>query len=210
MTAINFEKDRIFGVMDASKANTEGLELRYEVEHGQEGDPCYLRQRVYRDADGNYYMAAKGGADATLGFETRYSLSGREVLIPMRPEAPTIWAESNLCGEEYGRASEEFKIPASFMHKDIWLYQQGITAGQQGYVYERLWKTDGGSYILFSTEYGYPCPGYNAPVLGLNGDGTCRDDLYIYYITPETAQRWAEARGMGLMADRETFGGCAA
>lgn len=198
-----FNSDKIFGVKEGSGTNTEGLELRYEVEHREEGDPNYLRQRVYRDADGNYYMVVKGGADATLGFGTKYPVGGREVLIPVRPEALAIWAETNLYGEEYERALEEFKVPENFRRKTVWLYQQGN-------VYEFLWKTDGGFCMLVSTEYEYPCPGCNMPFVDLDEDGDCRDDLYIYHVTPETARRWAEARGMGEAACREAFGDCAA
>lgn len=201
----NHDNDRVFGVTEASEASTEGLELRYEVEHKQEGDSCYLRQRVYRDKDGKYYLAVKGGADATamLTLETLYYPKGREVLIPVRPEALSIWAKHNLHGEEYERALAEFKLPENIRHKTVWRYQQG-------YVYEFLWKTDGDFCMLFSTEdAAYPCPGYNVPFIDLDEDGTCRDDLYIYYVTPETARRWAEARGMGEADCREAFGDCA-
>lgn len=205
-----FNNDRVFNVKEASEADIEGMELRYEVEHREEGDPNYLRQRVYRDKDGNYYLAMKSGTTATamLSVEVRYHPDGREVLIPVRPEALASWVQSNLYGEDYGRAMEEFKTPEAFKHRKVWLYQQGTEAGQQGYVHEFLWKVDGGFYMLFSTEYDYPCPGYNVPFI--DEGGACRDDLYIYYVTPETARRWAEARGMGEMACREAFGDCAA
>jgi len=208
----NYDKEKVFGVKEASEADIEGLELRYEVEHRKEGDPCYLRQRVYRDKDGNYYLALKSGTDATamLSMELWYHPGGREVLIPVRPEALLYWARNNLHGEDYGRAMEEFKTPEAFEHRKIWLYQQGAEAGQQGYVHEFLWKVGDGLYMLFSTEDDYPCPGYNSPFVDLSKGSDCRDDLYIYYVTPETARRWAEARGMGEMACQEAFGDCAA
>lgn len=207
-----FNSDKIFGVKEGSEADTEGMELRYEVEHREEGDPNYLRQRVYRDKDGNYYLAMKSGTTATamLSSEVWYHPDGREVLIPVRPEALFYWARNNLHGEDYGRALEEFKAPEAFKHRKVWLYQQGAEAGQQGYVHEFLWETDGDFYVLFSTEYEYPYPGCNMPFVDLDEDGDCRDDLYIYYVTPETARRWAEARGIGEAACRETFGDCAA
>lgn len=208
----NYDKDKVFGVKEASEADTEGLELRYEVEHGEEGGPCYSRQRVYRDKDGNYYLALKSGTAATamLAMETRYHSDGREVLIPVRREALATWAQHNLDGEDHGRAWEEFKTPEAFEHKTIWLYQQGAEAGQQGYVHEFLWKVGDGLYMLFSTEDDYPCPGYSSPFVDLSKGGDCRDDLYIYYVTPETARRWAEARGMGERACQKAFDDCAA
>lgn len=207
-----FNNDRVFNVKEASEVDTEGMELRYEVEHREEGDPNYLRQRVYRDKDGNYYLAMKSGTTATamLSSEVWYHPDGREVLIPVRPEALAIWAKHNLHGEEYERALAEFRLPENVRHKTVWRYQQGAEVGQQGYVYEFLWKTDDGFYMLFSTDCDYPCPGYNSPFIDLDEDGTCRDDLYIYYVTPETARRWAEARGMGEVVCREAFGDCAA
>lgn len=102
------DKEKIFGATEVADSNIEGLELRYEVEHGQEGEHCYLRQRVFRDKDGNYFMAVKGGLDIAFGIGPRYPLRGREVLISIRPEALAIWAEHNLCGDKYKRAIEEF------------------------------------------------------------------------------------------------------
>lgn len=209
---INHDNDKIFGITEVPEVGIEGLELRYEVEYKQEGEPYYHRQRVYRGKDGKYYLAVKGGTDATvmLTIETWYHPDGREALIPVRPEALSIWAKHNLHGEDYERALAEFKLPENIKHETVWLYQQGVEANQQGYVHEFLWKTDGGFYVLFSTDCDYPCPGYNTPYIDLDENGTCRDDLYIYYVTPETAQRWAEGRGMGEMACRKTFDHCAA
>lgn len=61
MSNHNCDKDKVFGVMEAPEADTEGMELRYEAEVGQEGDPSYLRQRVYRDANGKYCVFDVGG-----------------------------------------------------------------------------------------------------------------------------------------------------
>lgn len=201
------DKARAFGVTEATKANTEGLELRYEMEHGQEGEPYYYRQRVFRDKGGKYYLAVRGRKNATamLSFETWYNLDGREVLIPIRPEALAVWLRYNLYGDEYERAREEFKqAPEAYQYETVYTYQQGDT-------YEFLQRTTGDRYMLFSTDADYPYPGFNMPYFGCdeNGVDNSRDDLYIYYVTPETARRWAEARGMGEAACKEVFGRCA-
>lgn len=188
--------DKIFGVKEVPDFSTNGLELRYEAEAGQEGDPDYLKEQIFRDENGNYFLAAKGGINATIGFETPYYLDGREVLIPICPEALAGWAGSNLCGEEYAHALEEFKIPETFEYKTVWLFQQGVDTSQQGFIFEFLWKTADGLYVLFSTDASYPAFGHIAPFTEFGEGGTCRDDLYMYFLMPETAQRWAEARGM--------------
>lgn len=202
----NIEKDNIFGVKEAPNFRTDGLELRYEVECGQEGDPDYLRERVYRDEDGNYFMAVKGGMDATFGFETAYHLDGREVLFSTAAKALAFWAEFGLYGEECERALNEFKIPEPGRHKTIWEYQQGVSACQQGYVYELLLKTPDNAYALLSTDASYPCFGCNMTFVECDKGGARRDDLNFYYITPETARRWAEARGMGETDCQRVFG----
>lgn len=74
------------------------------------------------------------------------------------------------------------------------------------YIHEVLWKTADGLYILFSTDDSYPAFGYNAPFIEFGEGGTSRDDLFIYYITPETARRWAEARGMDEETCHKVFG----
>ena len=201
------DKEQIFGGKEITEANAEGLELRYQVEVGQEGEANYCRQRVYRALDGKYYLAIKGGPDATtmLSPEIQYYPDGREVLIPVRPEALVTWAERNLYGNEYERAMEEFgQAPETYHYETLWTYQQGD-------MYEFLQRTTGDRYMLFSTDAGYPCPGYNTPYIELNEDGTgkSRDDLYIYYVVQETARRWAEARGMDEAACKEVFGRCA-
>lgn len=210
MCVINYalslgDKERIFGIEEAAEANIEGLELRYEVEHKQEREPYYLRQRIYRDKGGKYYLAVKGGADATamLSIETWYYPDGREVLIPVRPEALAIWLRHNLHGDEYERALEEFKSPETLKHETVWTYQQDG-------IYEFLWKADNNLYVLFSTDPDYPCPGFNMPYIEFNEDGTdnSRDDLYIYYVVQETARRWAETRGMDEATCKEVFGRC--
>lgn len=106
------DKEKIFGVKGASGFSTDGLEVRYKVEHGQEGQPDYLRQQVLRDTDGNYFMDVKNGSNgAMLSLETVYQFNEPEVLFPIRPEALVCWAEINLYGEDRMRAQEEFKIP---------------------------------------------------------------------------------------------------
>ena len=55
------DKEKIFGVKEAPEFSTDGLELRYEAEDGQEGETDYLWQRVFRDENGNYFIAVKGG-----------------------------------------------------------------------------------------------------------------------------------------------------
>ena len=194
------DKEKIFGVKEAPNFSTDGLELRYEAEDGQEGETDYLWQRVFRDENGNYFIAVKGGIDATFGFETRYYLDGREVLIPTRPEALASWAEHNLPGEECKRALDEFKIPEHINFKTVWLFQQGN-------IHEVLWKSDGDFCVLFSTDNTYPCLGCNVPLVDFDGSsGGNRDDLYCYYIAPETARRWAEARGMDEETCQKVFG----
>ena len=194
------DKEKIFGVKEAPNFSTDGLELRYEVEFGQDGEHHYVRQQVFRDENGNYFIAVKGGIDATFGFETRYYLDGREVLIPTRPESLASWAEHNLPGEECKRALDEFKIPEHINFKTVWLFQQGN-------IHEVLWKSDGDFCVLFSTDNTYPCLGCNVPLVDFDGSsGGNRDDLYCYYIAPETARRWAEARGMDEETCQKVFG----
>ena len=199
------DKDEIFGVKEVSGFSTNGLELRYKVESGQEGEDNYLMQRVYRDKNGNYFFAAKGGANATIGLETSYPLNGWEVLIPIRPEALAVWGQNSLCGEECKRALEEFEIPKAINHKTIWLHQQGLIAGQENYVFEFLRKTDSGFYMLLSTECDYPCFGYHIPFTN-HLYGIRNDYLFTYFIAPETARRWAEARGMAEADCQRVFG----
>lgn len=195
------DKEKIFGVKGAPGFSTDGLEVRYKVEHGQEGQPDYLRQQVLRDTDGNYFMDVKNGSNgAMLSLETVYQFNEPEVMFPIRPEALVRWAEINLYGEDRMRAQEEFKIPEHTNFETVWLHQQGN-------IHEVLWKTDGDFYVLLSTDYSYPCPGYNVPLVDFDGNsGGSRDDLYFYYIMPETARRWAEARGMDEETCQKVFG----
>ena len=44
------DKEKIFGVKEAPNLSTDGLELRYEAELGQEGEPHCVRQQVFRDS----------------------------------------------------------------------------------------------------------------------------------------------------------------
>lgn len=198
------DKEKIFGLKEAPNFSTDGLELHYEVKHGQKGEPHYLRQRVFRDKDGKHFLALKGGTDATamLTVETLYNPGGREVLIPIQPKALGIWAEHNLYGEEHERALDEFKSfenPESFEYKTIWTHQEDC-------ICEFVWKADNDCYILFSTDPDYPYPGHGAPYIEMEEGGMCRDDLYIYYVTPDTARRWAEARGMAEADCQKVFG----
>ena len=190
------DKEKIFGVKEAPNFSTDGLELRYEAEDGQEGETDYLWQRVFRDENGNYFIAVKGGIDATFGFETRYYLDGREVLIPTRPEALASWAEHNLPGEECKRALDEFKIPEHINFKTVWLFQQGN-------IHEVLWKSDGDFCVLFSTDNTYPCLGCNVPTL--------RSVVHCVNVTMPIAHgrsihRRAEARGMDEETCQKVFG----
>lgn len=195
------DKEKIFGVKEAPNFSTDGLELRYEVEFGQDGEHHYVRQQVFRDENGNYFLAIKGGTNGVmLSLETTYQFSESEVLFPIRPEALARWAAINLCGEDCRRAQEEFKNPEFTSSETVWLFQQGS-------IHEVLWKVDGDFYILLSTDYDYPCPGYNVPLVDFDGSsGGNRDDLYCYYIAPETARRWAEARGMDEETCQKVFG----
>ena len=198
-------RDNIFGVKEVTESDTKNLELRYKMNSGKRDKSNYLEQRVFRDKDGNYFMEVKGGAAAAIGPAEIYHLDGRDVIIPVRPEALATWAERNLYGEEYACALEEFKAPEVLNHETVWKYQQGVKAGQQGYIYEFLWKVTSRLYMLFSTDAFYPYQGYNTPYIEFDKGGTHRDDLYLYYITPETARRWAEARGMGEAACQMVF-----
>lgn len=197
------DNDEIFGVKEVPGFSTNSLELRYEVEYGQEGESDYLRQQIYLDENGNYFFAAKGGANATIGFETSYPLNGREVLIPVRQEALAVWAQDNLCGKEYERALEEFKLP-KIKYETIWLYQQGHAVSLDNFIYEFLWKTNNGFYMLHSTKSDYPCFGYHTPLIDCQYE-IWAPRMYIYYVTPETARRWAEARGMSEAACQKVF-----
>ena len=106
--------------------STDGLELRYEAELGQEGEPHCVRQQVFRDENGNYFLAIKGGTNGVmLSLETTYQFSEPEVLFPIRPEALARWAAINLCGEDCRRAQEEFKNPEFTSSETVWLFQQG-------------------------------------------------------------------------------------
>ncbi len=198
------DKEKIFGVQETSKVNLDGMELRYEAECGQAGEPNYSKVQVMRNEKGNYFVKVKNGPLSGVGCFLPDSLAGREVCFPSTPQALYNWAGMYLAGEDYGRALEEFQCGASvFQYEKIWKYQHDDT-------YEFLLKTDDGSYMLFSTDSSYPCYGCNQLWTECNEDGSgdCRDDLYLYYITPEVARRWAEFRGMKEDTCQEIFGRC--
>lgn len=202
------KKNDIFGVTGTSLSGIKGMELRYKAENHETSNPNYLRQSILRDKNGNYFLHIKCGGRARIGTGNSFPIDGKEVLIPIAREALYDWAEFNLAGEEYASALEEFKRSDTFRHKKVWQYQNEVKMGQPGHVYEFLLKTDVNGYILFSTDCSYPYFAHNTTWVDLNEDDSSdiRDDLYMYYVTPETARRWAEARGMDEHTCRTVFG----
>lgn len=122
----NHIKDKIFGVTEASKSATEGMELRYTKEIGKAGEPDYIRQRVLRSKDGSYYLLADGGMDAAFDYGDGYPLRGRMVMVPVVREALIVWTQNCLLDDEYKRAMDEFKLGTeNFEFEAIWHYKYG-------------------------------------------------------------------------------------
>lgn len=195
--------DKIFGVKSASEFNTAGMELRYSVEYGQVGDPEYYKCRVFQDLKGNYYMVVKGAEYSLFVPDECYPIKDREICIQCTPEALYEWASHCLVREEYHRAMTEFSQSTNDWGAKIWEYR--------GSPYEFLVRTDAGSYRLYSTEYTYPCIGSflfrpDESEFAQECTQYCRDNMCCYFVTPEVARRWAEARGMDEAASQKAFG----
>ncbi len=206
-TRIN--KKDIFGVTETALSSIKGMELRYKAEFHETSDPNYLQQSILRDKSGNYFLHVKGGERARIDdVGAFFPLNGKELLIPIARAALYDWASFHLAGEECASALKEFKCSDTFRCKKVWQYQNEIEMGQPGHVYEFLMKTDVNGYILLSTDYSYPCFVRNTTWVDLdeNNPSCIRDDLYMYYVTPETARRWAEARGMDEHTCQTVFG----
>lgn len=199
----NFEFEEIFGIKEARASRIKGMELRYESEHGTPGNPKYLRERIYRSKTGRYYMSVKCGSNASYFRYSSYDPAGREIFFPVAPEALAEWARGNLHGGDCSRAKKEF-ISSVKIGKKVWEYQRGADNTQPGFIQEYLRKTDTDTYALFSTDCSCPYFWYYAATV--KSSHTVRSDLYLYYITADTARRWAEARGMDGYTYKEVFG----
>lgn len=199
-----FSSNEIFGIKDASQDSLKDMQLLYESEHGKHGCPDYRQEQVLRNETGQYYMSMKCGERATCFDSLHHDFSGRNIFFPVAPKALSQWARMNLCGDDYARALKEFDINVKFKEK-VWQFQQGSDKTQPGYIFEYLRKTNTDTYALFSTDYTYPYLGSSTTV-SEPGSHKVRDDLYLYYITADTAQRWAEARGMDGYTSKEIFG----
>lgn len=200
-----FSSNEIFGINDVNPASClKGMGLLYESEHGKPGTPDYRQEQVLRNEDGQYYMSVKCGERASCFDSLHHDFAGREVFFPVAPEALSQWARTNLCGGDYGCALKEFDINVKLKEK-VWQYQQGSDKTQPGFIYEYLRKTNTDTYALFSTDCSYPYLGSSTTVAE-PGSHKVRDDLYLYYITADTARRWAEAKGMDEYTSREIFG----
>lgn len=200
-----FSSNEIFGINDINPASCfKDMELRYESECGKPGGPNYLREQVLRDKAGRYFMAVKCGKQASCFGKLNYGFAGREIFFPVAREALPQWIEANLYGDDYARALKEFDINVKFREK-VWQFQQGSDKTQPGFIYEYLRKTNTDTYALFSTDHSYPYLGDSIAVTE-PGSHKVRDDLNLYYITADTARRWAKARGMDRYTSREIFG----
>lgn len=194
----------IFDIKEVNApSDLKGMEILYDLEHGNLGDRNYLRERVLRDKAGRYYMSVKCGEAVSYFHSLSYDFSGREVYFPAVREALALWAKKNLQNGDYARAWKEFGRNVRLREK-VWEYQQGNDKTQPGFLCEYLRKTDTDTYALFSTDSTYPYWGCSAAVV--KGSRTVRNDLYLYYITADTAQRWAEARGIDAYTYKEAFG----
>lgn len=199
-----FSSNEIFGINDVNPVSClKDMELRYESKHGELGDADYRREQVLRKA-GQYFMSVKCGERSSCFDSLHHDFAGREIFFPIAPEALSQWARMNLCGDDYARALKEFDTNVKFREK-VWQFQQGSDKTQPGFIYEYLRKTNTDTYALFSTDCTYPYLGSNTTVTE-PGSHKVRDDLNLYYITADTAQRWAEARGMDEYTSREIFG----
>lgn len=204
MNNYDFNPDEIFGIREAGAASRiKGMELRYESEHGKPESPDYLREQVHRSKTGRYYMSVKCGSNASYFQYSPYDFAGREVFFPVAPEALAGWAGRHLQGGDCTRAKKEF-ISSVRIGKKVWEYLQGADNTQPGFIQEYLCKTNTDTYALFSTDCSYPYFGCNAAMV--KGNRTVHSDLYLYYITVDTAQRWAKARGMDGYTYKEVFG----
>lgn len=199
-----FRANEIFGIEDAAASSLTGTKLLYESEHGKPGDSDYLREEVRRNKAGQYYMSVKCGVCACYFNNLSYDFADREFSFPVAPEALSQWAETNLYGSDYARACKEFGSDIK-IKETVWEYRQGADETQPGFIYEYLRKTAADTYALFSTDCSYPYFGYSIAAAA-PGSRKVRDDLYLYYITADTARRWAEARGMDRYTAREVFG----
>lgn len=200
----DFRPNEIFGIEDAAPSSLTGTELLYESEFGKPGGPDYLREEVRRNKAGKYYMYVKRGGRACYFNNLSYDSAGQEFTFPVTPKALALWAGKRLCGSDFSRAFKGFNSNVK-IKETVWEYQQGTDETQPGFIYEYLRKTDTDTYALFSTDYAYPCFGCNIAE-AKQGRRKVRYDLYLYYITEDTARRWAEARGMDQYTFREVFG----
>lgn len=182
-----FRANEIFGIEDAAASSLTGTKLLYESEHGKPGDSDYLREEVRRNKAGQYYMSVKCGVRACYFNSLSYDFAGREFSFPVAPEALSQWAEANLYGSDYAHACKEFGSDIK-IKETVWEYRQGADETQPGFIYEYLRKTAADTYALFSTDCSYPYFGCSIAAAA-PGSRKVRDDLYLYYITADTARR---------------------
>lgn len=200
----NFNVNEIFGMKEAGAASRlKSMELRYESEHGKPGSPDYLLEQVRRSGEGRYYMSVKCGSKVSYFQCSSYDFAGREVFFPVAPETLAGWAATRLRGSDRSHALQEFNSSVRFREK-VWEYQQGADKTQPGFIQEYLWRTGTDTYALFSTDCSYPYFGCSAAMV--TGRYAARGDLCLYYITADTARRWAKARGMDGYTYKEVFG----
>lgn len=204
MNNIFSSNNDIFGIKDANQDSLKDMQFLYESEHGKHGSPDYRQEQVLRNENGQYYMSMKCNERASCFDSLHHDFAGREIFFPVTPEALSQWAEANLYGSDYARACEEFGGDIK-IKETVWEYRQGADETQPGFIYEYLRKTSADTYALFSTDCSYPYFGCSIAAAA-PGSRKVRDDLYLYYITADTARRWAEARGMDRYTAREVFG----
>lgn len=192
--------EEIFGIKKVSAVPGD-MDIRYEVTKKD------ARERLLRDADGHYYLAAESvgdGCQARLGMAT-YTFEG-QVILPVCRESALSWSYVNLCGNELAAAMEEFGEYASFS-QIIWEHNEMTGTGQED-IREWLMESESGDFVLYSTEHYYPlCDGGTIFIYSAeNGDTQFAGDVNVYYIPAETARRWAEAHGMDADTCATVFG----
>lgn len=195
--------DEIFGIVEGKLSRVSGMELLCEAEDSSKG----IKYGLYRDEKGQHYIAAEGGKHACIGSNSLYRLDNRQIYLPVTPETVRLWAQQYAdpgCSRLWDGFPEE---DAFTVCKTVWRFGQGTEEGQPGYIREVLMKTEAGIYKLYTTAVDYPLCFESTTWISSDTDGTgIFADVYVHHVTPETARRWAKARGMDDNTCKDVFG----